>query len=120
MSPPIGAESGVDPSHGLPGAKRWFDLGFCLLTAVVWLPLALTGMLAVLLGSGWPAVYVSSRIVYRGERARVIKLRAMVRNAAEIANRRTVPTSARAISTRFAPSTTGTLSRANICAFSNK
>jgi lipopolysaccharide/colanic/teichoic acid biosynthesis glycosyltransferase len=91
MSPPNGAEHGADPSLGLPGAKRWFDLGFCLLTAVVWLPLALTGMLAVLIGSGWPAVYVSSRIVYRGERARVIKLRAMVRNAAEIANRRTVP-----------------------------
>ena len=91
MSPPNGADLAVDPCHGLPGGKRWFDLGFCLLTAVVWLPLALTGMLAVLLGSGWPAVYVSSRIVYRGERARVIKLRAMVRNAAEIANRRTVP-----------------------------
>jgi lipopolysaccharide/colanic/teichoic acid biosynthesis glycosyltransferase len=78
-------------SRGLPGGKRWFDLAFCLSTAVLWLPLALTGMLAVLIGSGWPAVYVSSRVVYRGERARVIKLRAMVRNAAAIANRRTVP-----------------------------
>ena len=82
---------GSPPVQGPPRKKRWFDLAFCVLTVWVWLPLIIGGLLAVLIGSGWPAVYISSRIVYRGQSARVIKLRAMVRNAAQIANRRTVP-----------------------------
>jgi lipopolysaccharide/colanic/teichoic acid biosynthesis glycosyltransferase len=77
--------------HGIPRSKRWFDLTFCILTFPIWFPLMSASLLAVLVFSGWPAVYISPRIVYRGETARVIKTRAMVRDAARIANRSTVP-----------------------------
>lgn len=74
-----------------PWTKRCFDLAFCVLALPLWLPLTLGGLLAIALGSGLPVLYISPRLVYRQQVARVAKMRTMVRNAAEIANRQTVP-----------------------------
>ena len=76
---------------GIPARKRAFDLVFCILAMPVWVPLTIVGILAVLIGTGFPALYVSPRIVYRGDTARIAKLRTMVPNAATIANRSTIP-----------------------------
>lgn len=76
---------------GIPPRKRAFDLAFCVLSMPVWVPLTIVGILAVLCGTGLPALYVSPRIVYRGHTARIAKLRTMVSGAAAIANRSTIP-----------------------------
>lgn len=93
-APGLDADDGARTARvetGVPPRKRAFDLAFCLLSMPLWLPLTLVGMLGVLCGAGFPALYVSPRIVYRGHIARIAKLRTMVPGAAAIANRATVP-----------------------------
>lgn len=93
-APGFDAESAVRVARmrsGIPIPKRAFDLVFCVLAMPVWVPLTIVGILAVLCGAGFPALYVSPRIVYRGRTARIAKLRTMVPDAATIANRSTVP-----------------------------
>ncbi|WP_235737215.1 sugar transferase [Nocardioides alcanivorans] len=80
------------------GKKRFFDLFVTLAAAVVWLPAVLMAALAVLVLEGRPVFYKSTRRVSAGPPIKVVKFRTMVRNAAEIANRETVPVDG---STRF-------------------
>ncbi|WP_110208508.1 sugar transferase [Nocardioides daejeonensis] len=80
------------------GKKRFFDLFVTLASAVVWVPVVLTAALAVLVLEGRPVFYRSTRRVSSGPAIQVVKFRTMVRNAAEIANRETVPVDG---STRF-------------------
>lgn len=90
----LDADSAVQVDYvnsGVPHRKRAFDLAFCVLSMPVWVPLTIVGILAVLCGTGLPALYVSPRIVYRGHTARIAKLRTMVPGAATIANRSTIP-----------------------------
>jgi len=75
----------------MPRTKRLFDLALTLLAAPLWLPLLAAGTLAVLVSSGWPPFYVSTRRVYRPQAIRLMKFRAMVKNADRIANRKTIP-----------------------------
>jgi exopolysaccharide production protein ExoY len=72
-------------------SKRFFDLALCLAGGVVWVPTVLLGALLVLLMSGRPIFYASMRKVETGEPIRIVKFRTMVRNAAELVNRDTVP-----------------------------
>lgn len=78
--------------------KRTFDLTLTILGAVVWVPVVLGAALVVLVCSGRPIFYRSMRRVSDEPPMRVVKFRTMVRNAAEIANRDTVPVDG---STRF-------------------
>src|SRR5690606_24981359 len=71
--------------------KRTFDLTLTILGAVVWVPVVLGAALVVLVCSGRPIFYRSMRRVSDEPPMRVVKFRTMVRNAAEIANRDTVP-----------------------------
>jgi lipopolysaccharide/colanic/teichoic acid biosynthesis glycosyltransferase len=71
--------------------KRLFDLMLTAVAGLAWVPLLVACALVVLLTSGWPCFYVSSRRVDRRRTIRLYKLRAMVRNADRIANRDTVP-----------------------------
>lgn len=71
--------------------KRVFDLVLTITTAIIWLPAVLFASLSVLICSGRPVYYRSMRRTSAGEPMRVVKFRTMVRNAAEIANRETVP-----------------------------
>ncbi len=72
-------------------AKRTFDLILTIGTSVLWLPTVLGGAILVLLFSGRPAFYRSQRRVSTASPMTIVKFRTMVRNAAEIANRNTVP-----------------------------
>ncbi len=78
--------------------KRAFDLVLTTFGAVVWVPVVLGAALLVLICSGRPIFYRSMRRVSSEPPMRVVKFRTMVRNAAEIANRDTVPVDG---STRF-------------------
>lgn len=78
--------------------KRFFDLFVTLFSALVWLPVVLGAALAVLILEGRPVFYRSTRRVSTGPAIQVVKFRTMVRNAAAIANRETVPVDG---STRF-------------------
>lgn len=78
-------------TRGMPRTKRLFDLVLTLLSAPLWLPLLVAGTLAILVGSGWPPFYISTRRVYRSEAIRLMKFRAMVKNADRIADRETIP-----------------------------
>jgi lipopolysaccharide/colanic/teichoic acid biosynthesis glycosyltransferase len=71
--------------------KRIFDLALCTVSAVVWLPTLLLGSLLVLVFSGRPVLYASMRKVSVADPVKIVKFRTMVRNAAEIVNRDTVP-----------------------------
>lgn len=71
--------------------KRMFDLFVTLTSALVWLPVVLLAAVAVLVLEGRPVFYRSRRRVSSGPSIEVVKFRTMVRNAAEIANRETVP-----------------------------
>jgi lipopolysaccharide/colanic/teichoic acid biosynthesis glycosyltransferase len=71
--------------------KRFFDITVALLTSVLWVPVVCISALLILILEGRPAFYVSRRRVFRREFIRLVKLRTMVRNAAQIVNRRTVP-----------------------------
>ncbi len=78
--------------------KRAFDMVLATVGAVVWVPVVLGSALLVLVCSGRPVFYRSMRRVSVDSTIRVVKFRTMVRNAAEIANRETVPVDG---STRF-------------------
>lgn len=80
-----------DPPTSICAAKRVFDVVFCLLTLPIWLPCLGVGVLAVLLGSGPPILYLSERRFHGRSVMRIAKLRTMVRGADVMANRRTVP-----------------------------
>ena len=71
--------------------KRLFDIVCVLAGAVVWLPVLAACALAVLVSSGRPAFYVSTRRVGLTRSIRLFKLRTMIKNADKIANRDTVP-----------------------------
>ncbi len=77
------------PAH-FPGRKRLFDLVVALVTAPLWLTAVGVSALAVWLREGAPVFYVSSRRVHLDRSERIVKLRAMVRDAERIANRATV------------------------------
>ena len=63
----------------------------------MWVPVMLIASAAVLVLSGRPVYYRSMRRVSRDQVMPVVKFRAMVRNAEQIANRETVPV----VTTRF-------------------
>ncbi|WP_205473156.1 sugar transferase [Nocardioides sp. SYSU D00038] len=71
--------------------KRAFDLVLVTLAAVAWVPTLLVSMLAVLVFAGRPVFYRSMRRVSPGRTIRLVKFRTMVKNAAELVNRSTVP-----------------------------
>lgn len=75
----------------MPRTKRLLDLTLVLLAAPVWVPALLVGSVAIVASSGWPAFYVSTRRVHRSQSIRMMKFRAMVKNADRIANRETIP-----------------------------
>jgi lipopolysaccharide/colanic/teichoic acid biosynthesis glycosyltransferase len=54
-------------------------------------PVVLFGAALVLLFSGRPVLYRSTRVVGRGDVRRIVKFRTMVKNAEQVANRETVP-----------------------------
>jgi len=57
----------------------------------LWLPLMVIASIAILITSGWPVTYLSKRYVLKDTYRTVVKFRTMVRNAAQLANRDTVP-----------------------------
>lgn len=71
--------------------KRSFDLVICLISAPFWVPILILLSVLVLIFSGRPIFYLSPRRVWLNETKKVIKFRTMVRNAAAILNRDTVP-----------------------------
>jgi lipopolysaccharide/colanic/teichoic acid biosynthesis glycosyltransferase len=71
--------------------KRALDLVLTIGGAIVWVPVVTVASLCVLVFSGRPLYYRSLRRVSDGRLIEVVKFRTMVRNAAEIANRSTVP-----------------------------
>lgn len=71
--------------------KRSFDVAVVVLASVVWVPVVLGAALLVLSSSGRPVFYRSQRFVGSGRAQPVVKFRTMVRNAAELVNRDTVP-----------------------------
>ena len=71
--------------------KRVLDVVLAILGAIAWVPVVLLAAALVLLFSGRPVFYRSTRIVSRDRVRRVVKFRTMVRNAEEVANRDTVP-----------------------------
>lgn len=77
-------------ANTLPLTKRIFDLTVVLLAAPLWIPAMLLTALAILLTSGWPVIYSSKRYVLKGSYRTVIKFRAMVKNAEQLANRENI------------------------------
>lgn len=73
--------------------KRIFDLTTTLVTSILWLPAVTFAALAILVLEGRPVLYVSPRRVFRSKIIKLMKLRTMIRNAAAVANRQTVPIS---------------------------
>jgi lipopolysaccharide/colanic/teichoic acid biosynthesis glycosyltransferase len=71
--------------------KRIFDLIVCLLAAWLWIPVLAVCSLLILLFSGTPIFYISSRRIQREKTRDIAKFRAMVRNAEQIANCDTIP-----------------------------
>lgn len=72
-------------------SKRALDLVLVVVGAIVWVPVVAVASLCVMVFSGRPLYYRSRRRVSDGRIIEVVKFRTMVRNAAEIANRSTVP-----------------------------
>jgi lipopolysaccharide/colanic/teichoic acid biosynthesis glycosyltransferase len=77
--------------HAITGRKRIFDLVICGAAAVLWVPVIIVCGLVNWLVEGRPIFYISDRRVSGGRTIRVIKFRTMVRGAAKIANRSTIP-----------------------------
>lgn len=75
----------------VPLRKRVFDIAASLTTAPIWLLVLLTCMGLQFILEGRPIFYTSSRRVYRNRQARVVKFRTMIRDAARLYNRDTVP-----------------------------
>jgi lipopolysaccharide/colanic/teichoic acid biosynthesis glycosyltransferase len=75
----------------VPFKKRAFDVAICVVTVWLWLPvLALCALLNFIL-NGRPVFYVSKRRIDSLRVVPIVKFRAMIRNAALVANRDTVP-----------------------------
>ena len=74
-----------------PWKKRLFDMGICLATVWLWLPALVLCALFNLVLHGRPVFYVSKRRIDRSRVVPIVKFRAMVRHAALIANRDTIP-----------------------------
>ena len=75
----------------VPLKKRIFDVGICLATIWLWLPVLLFCSLLNLLLNGRPVFYVSERRIDTSHVVPIVKFRAMLRNAALLANRDTIP-----------------------------
>jgi len=73
--------------------KRIFDLVFCFASAPVWLTSLIVCAIVQLLFEGRPVFYASLRRIHGTRQARVLKFRAMVRDADKIYNRVAVPVS---------------------------
>ncbi len=71
--------------------KRTLDLLLTVLSAIAWVPTILTAAMLVLVTSGRPVFYRSSRRVSKDDLMKVVKFRTMVKNADKIANRETLP-----------------------------
>lgn len=71
--------------------KRLFDLTLTLGSAIFWLPTVLGAALMVLVFSGRPIFYSSPRRVSTAAPMKIVKFRTMVRNAAQLVNRDSVP-----------------------------
>ncbi len=71
----------VGQANGLPAWKRGFDLFVLLLTAPIWLPLAVGVALAIRIGSPGPLIFRQDRIGYRGRIFVCFKFRTMKPNA---------------------------------------
>jgi lipopolysaccharide/colanic/teichoic acid biosynthesis glycosyltransferase len=75
----------------VPFKKRLFDVGICLATVWLWLPVLVVCSLLNLVLNGRPVFYVSKRRIDRVRVVSIFKFRAMIRNAALVANRDTIP-----------------------------
>jgi lipopolysaccharide/colanic/teichoic acid biosynthesis glycosyltransferase len=71
--------------------KRVLDVLLSVLGAVAWIPVVLVSAGIVLVTSGRPVFYRSTRRVSTDRAMRVVKFRTMVKNADKIANRETLP-----------------------------
>lgn len=71
--------------------RRVFELVVVLAGLPVWGSVVAMCALVLLMTNGRPILYRSSRRVYRREQATILKFRTMVRDAAEIFNRATIP-----------------------------
>ncbi|HWM72093.1 MAG TPA: sugar transferase [Nocardioides sp.] len=71
--------------------KRALDLLLSVLGAIAWVPVVLVAALVILVSSGRPVFYSSTRRVSSGHLMRVVKFRTMIKNADKIANRDTLP-----------------------------
>ena len=70
--------------------KRALDLLLSVLGALAWVPVVLVAASVILVSSGRPIFYRSSRRVSADHLMRVVKFRTMVKNADKIANRDTI------------------------------
>jgi lipopolysaccharide/colanic/teichoic acid biosynthesis glycosyltransferase len=70
--------------------KRALDLLLSVLGALAWVPVVLVAASVILVSSGRPIFYRSSRRVSADRLMRVVKFRTMVKNADKIANRDTI------------------------------
>lgn len=77
----------------LPVRKRLLDVSLVLFTIPIWLPVFLFCILMQAVFEGRPIFYRSMRIVQAGRQAQTWKFRTMVRDAARMYNRDTVPVS---------------------------
>lgn len=71
--------------------KRALDVVLAVVGALVWIPIVAVSSLLVLILSGRPVLYRSTRVVGPDDVRRIVKFRTMVRNAEQVANRETVP-----------------------------
>jgi glucose-1-phosphate cytidylyltransferase len=78
-------------SSGVCASKRIFDLSIVVLLVWLWLPIVLGSAFVNWIFQGRPVFYTSRRRVHRRRIVRLIKFRTMVRDAAKIANRATIP-----------------------------
>lgn len=74
----------------VPFTKRVFDLGICLAAIWLWLPVLVICSLLNLIVNGRPVFYVSKRRINASQVVPIVKFRAMVRNAEQMANRNNV------------------------------
>jgi len=71
--------------------KRALDLVLTVLGAIAWVPVVLVAAVLILVTSGRPVFYRSTRRVSTDRLMKVVKFRTMVKNADKIANRETLP-----------------------------
>ena len=71
--------------------KRVFDLLVTIGGSLVWLPVIAGCALAVWVCDGRPIFYWSQRRVFRNQTIHIVKFRTMIREAEQVANRKTIP-----------------------------